>query len=269
MRPRVRNQLILSFVFIIFSYIAICFYTYFMQERFLFQYYYFNEKYNFDYPFEEMEFKTSEDVVVNGILFNNKDSRKLVIINRGSGGELQNYSPKESPLYSELNYSIFIYDYRGNGKSKGKSEDMNSLFQDFRIIYNHFKDIYGEENIVVLGNSFGTGIAAKIASEYNPKCLILKAPYYEYNELLKRRSGWMPLKIINKYNFKTYQYLESCSCPVVLVHGAKDKAISHKASERLFEHIKSEKHLLVIEEAGHSDIQEFKEYEEQLKEILD
>ncbi|MFA7116949.1 MAG: alpha/beta fold hydrolase [Bacteroidales bacterium] len=271
MQTKRKKRLIILLLIAIPVYIGICTYVYFNQEKFLFQYYKINTniEYKINVPFEETNFRTDSGVLINGLYFKQKNAKGIVIINRGSGGSLENYSPKQSVFYNDLNYDVFIYDYRGNGKSQGNSENMESLFHDLRFIYKHFSQIYGEENIVLLGDSFGTGIAAKIASENNPKHLILMAPYYKYNELLRRRSGWMPLGLIVKYNFKTFEYLEKCSCPVLLIHGEQDDAIKPKASERLYKHINSEKHLLIIKNAGHSNLSKYPEYNKTIKSLLE
>lgn len=270
MQLNLKNKILSTLFSIIIVYIVICFYVFYNQEKFLFLHYKVgqNYTYNIDAPFEEKNFITTPGVLINGLYFKNNKPNGIVIINRGSGGTLKNYHPNQNYFYKNLNYDVFIYDYRGNGKSQGKSKGMESLFYDLKHIYNYFSEIYNEKNIILIGNSFGTGIATKIASENNPKFLILQAPYYEYNDLLKHRSGWMPLELIIKYNFKTFQYLEKCTSPVILVHGANDNIIKPESSERLYEHINSEKHLLIIKDAGHTHLGSNPEYHKMINHIF-
>ena len=54
-------------------------------------------------------------------------------------------------------------DYRGFGKSRGK-RTQKKLFDDAQFIYKWIAQSYPEDKIILYGRSWGSGIAARIAS---------------------------------------------------------------------------------------------------------
>lgn len=254
--------------FLLFTiYIGACASIYYNQEKYLFQYYKTDPSTPLTYnvPFEELYFHTDTHVKIHGVIFRKPGNHGLVIINKGSGGHIKNYNPNHCLLYSKYDFDVLIYDYRGNGKSQGKSTGKESLFHDLRFIYEQFKTIYGEKNLVLLGNSFGTGIAAKIASENNPQLVILKSAYYTYNDVLLKKSFWAPLKLIIRYQFETWQYIENYDGDMLIFHGRLDNTIPLRRTQKLNPFLKSNQKFIVINNAGHNDIDQFDEYAKSLE----
>ncbi len=243
-------------------YIWACSTIYFNQEKYLFQHYKMNRDsvLNYQVPHEELYFQTENNVSIHGVIFKQPHSKGLVIINRGSGGFLKNYNPKECLLYSKYQYNVFIYDYRGNGKSQGISTGKESLFIDLRVIYQHFAAIYGEKSMVLLGNSFGTGIAAKIASENHPQLVILKSAYYTYNDVLMKKSFWAPLKLIIRYQFETWNYIQNFDGDMLIFHGTEDSTIPLEKTKKLLPYLKHNQKFIVIDDAGHNNLDNYPEY---------
>jgi uncharacterized protein len=120
--------------------------------------------------------------------------------------------------YTDLNYDVYMLDYRGYGKSEGMITNEELLYQDLQTVYDELKSKYDESKIVVLGYSIGTGLAAKIASVNNPKLLILQAPYYSLTDLMKHTFPIIPTFIL-KYKFETNKFLTDCKMPVIIFHG--------------------------------------------------
>lgn len=147
---------------------------YFFQEKLIF----FPQKleqsyrYDFGHNFKELMIKTSDDKLLNALLFEADRPKGLIFYLHGNAGSLESWG-SVAKLYTDMNYDVFILDYRGFGKSEGKIIGEEQLFEDNQIAYNKLKEIYKEEDIIILGHSIGTGLAAKLASENNPKLLIL------------------------------------------------------------------------------------------------
>jgi pimeloyl-ACP methyl ester carboxylesterase len=71
---------------------------------------------------------------------------------------------------------VVLVDYRGFGKSTGKRGEKDML-NDMQYVYTCLLEKYPEQHIIVYGRSIGSGFATKIASDNNPRYLILDAPY--------------------------------------------------------------------------------------------
>lgn len=256
-------------VIIIFSlYIILCGFLYFYQEKIIFipEKLPKNFRYNFPNKFEELNIKMEDGKLLNGVLFKAEKSKGLIFYIHGNGGSVNSWA-HISDVYTNLGYDLFLLDFRGYGKSEGEISSETQIFNDNQTVYNLFKNKYSEGNIVVLGYSIGTGMAAKLASNNNPKLLILQAPYYNLTEMMQQNFSLIPGFIL-KYKFETNEYLKKCKMPVVLFHGTSDEIIPFENSKKLQKEFKKGDTLIPLEGEIHNLITDNLEYQIALHEIL-
>ena len=240
---------------------------YFFQEKLMF----YPDKlersyqYSFDESYEEMMIKTSDDKLINALLFKAKSTKGLIFYLHGNAGSLESWGTV-AKIYTDLNYDVFISDYRGFGKSEGSINSEKQLYEDNQIAYNLMKESYNEENIIVLGYSIGTGMAAKLASENNPKLLIMQAPFYSFKEMMSNQF-YFPTFIL-KYKFRTNEYLEQCECPIVIFHGDRDEIVNYKWSLKLKEEFKDKIQLITLHGEVHNGITDNIDYRMELENVL-
>jgi len=257
---------ILKILFIL--YITICGLLFFFQEKLIF----FpdkldkNFKFGFDQKFEELHIKTDDNKLLNGVLFKSDSSKGLIFYLHGNAGSLSSWGDV-AKTYTDLNYDIFILDYRGYGKSEGSINGQAQLFQDIQTVYNELKKKYSENKIIVLGYSIGTGLASKIASTNNPKLLILQAPYYSLRDMMRHTYPIIPTFIL-KYKFETNIYIRNCKMPIVIFHGKEDEVIYYGSSLKLKEAFKKQDTLITLNGQGHNGMTENSAYKSEMQKIL-
>lgn len=249
-------------------YIAICSILYFFQEHLIFFPQKLSKEYQFRFTqdFEELSFLTPDGKVLHGVLFKADSAKGLVYYLHGNAGSLSSWG-SIAKTYTELNYDIFILDYRGYGKSEGNIESQMQLYEDNQLIYDELKKEYKEENTIIVGYSIGTGMAARLASDNSPQQLILQAPYYSLTYMMEERFPLVPTFIL-KYKFATNEYLANCEMPITLFHGNKDRVIDYESSIKLKEEFKDAIRLITLEGLGHNGMNNNPDYKSQLKKIL-
>lgn len=249
-------------------YILLCGLLYFFQEKIIF----FPQKLEKTYQFqfneknEEQNIKTTDGTVLNGLLFKADSTKGLIFYLHGNAGSLRSWGGV-AKTYTDLNYDIFILDYRGYGKSEGKIHGQEQLFEDIQNVYSELKKQYTEDKIFVLGYSIGTGLASKIASTNNPKLLILQAPYYSLTDMMKHTYPIIPTFIL-KYKFETNKYLKDCQMPVVIFHGNQDRVIYYGSSLKLKNEFKESDTLITLNGQGHNGMTDNQMYKSEIKRIL-
>lgn len=253
---------------IISFYILLCGLLYLFQEKLIFFPQKLDKNYRFDFEqkFDEITIKASDERLLNGLLFKADTSKGLIYYLHGNAGSLNSWG-NVANTYTDLNYDVFIIDYRGYGKSEGEIKNQNQLFEDNQTAYNDLKKIYTENKIIVLGYSIGTGLASKLASANNPKLLILQAPYYNLTDLMKQHFPFIPTLIL-KYKFATNEYLKNCKMPVVIFHGDQDEVIYYGSSLKLKNEFKHQDTLITLEGQGHNGITYNENYKTELAKIL-
>jgi uncharacterized protein len=250
-------------------YLLIVSYIYFNQEAMIFQAVKLPKEYKFDYNqyFEEINIKSFDNTILNGLLFKSKEASKgLIFYLHGNAGALNTWG-NIAENYTNLGYDIFILDYRGYGKSEGEIESELQFNNDISAVYKVLLSKYKEEKVTIIGYSIGTGPATFLASNNNPKQLILQAPYFNFLELSSGRVPFIP-NFLKKYNFETNKLITKVKPPIFIFHGDKDQVINYNNSERLSNLLKPNDHFYTLKGQDHIGINENKEFLEELKNIL-
>lgn len=248
-------------------YVVLCGYLYFYQESMLFfpQKLDANYSFNFKEKYQELFFSTSDGKKLNGLLFKSENTKGLIFYLHGNAGSLRTIGGI-SKTYTDLNYDLFILDYRGFGKSEGNLKSEKQVFEDNQIVYNQLKKQYNEQDIIILGYSIGSGMAAKLASTNKPKHLILQAPYYSMTDMMQQRFALIPTFLL-KYKLKTNVYLKDCKMPTTLFHGTHDKVIYYGSSVKLKATLKTLK-LITLQKQGHNRFTHNRVYINHLRNLL-
>ncbi|HNF48833.1 MAG TPA: alpha/beta fold hydrolase [Chitinophagales bacterium] len=265
---KIKKLLFKTFISLIGLYFIACGLLYILQERLIF----FPEKlaknYNFDFKqsFQEINIKTKDSNLLNGLLFTTDCPNGLIFYLHGNAGNLSSWGDV-AKTYIGLNYDVFIMDYRGYGKSESCINGQSQMFDDIQIAYNELKKTYHENEIIVLGYSIGTGLAAKLASENNPKLLILQAPYYSLTDMMKHTYPFVPVFLL-KYKFPTNDCLKKCNMPVIVFHGNQDEVIYYGSSLKLKKEFKPNDTLITLTGQGHNGITENADYISAMKNLI-
>ncbi len=250
------------------SYALISLILFFIQEQLIFHPIKLDKRYNFKFKnkFEELNINTADGKQLNGLLFKAEKSKGLIFYLHGNAGSVNSWG-HVAEVYTKLSYDVFILDYRGYGKSEGSIKSQDQLFTDNQLAYDLLKERYKEENIIVLGYSIGTGLASKLASQNQPKQLILQAPYYSLPYLVRHKFTLAPSFIL-KYKFNTYQYLEDCNMPITIFHGNLDRLIPIDSSIKLKSKFKDKIQFITLENQEHMGITYNPKYSKVLQSIL-
>jgi len=223
-------------------------------------------QFNFDRPFEEVFIKVDENVNLNALHFKTKHPKGVVFYLHGNAGSLSGWGDVAN-LYLDNQYDVFIIDYRGYGKSDATITNENQIHNDVQLAYNYVLNLYDENNIVVLGYSLGSGLAAKLAANNHPKQLILQAAYFSFTDLINIIYPIVPSFLL-KYKLETNTYIPQCSMPITFIHGKNDDLIPSHSSERLMGLAKPSDQLFLLENQGHNGITDNEDYKKIITDLL-
>ncbi len=260
-----------SIFFLIFLVIG---HIYYHQEDLLFQKATLPDDYifTFEEPFKELFLKTDKDAEINALYFSAENPKGVVLYFHGRGGNLSDNWGRLSKEFTSRGYDLFVMDYRGFGKSKGKLSE-KAICHDADFCYNYLHTRYTEDQIVVYGRSLGTGVATYVASHHDPKNLILESPYFSILDLTPRQLPYLPrflIPMILKYHFRTDKWIVHVDAPIHIFHGTEDELVPFDSSTRLLKLIKEKKDasLITIEHGKHNHLRFHPTYQKVLDQIL-
>jgi pimeloyl-ACP methyl ester carboxylesterase len=250
------------------AYILLCILVYFIQERLIFypQKIPATYKFEFDQPFEELYCRTTGNILLHGLLFKAGSSKGLVFYLHGNAGSLESWG-QIAKTYTDLQYDLFMLDYRGYGKSEGSISSEKQFYEDVQLAYNSLKQKYNENKIILLGYSIGTAAATKLASVNQPRLLILQAPYFSLTDMMSHSFHIFPSFIL-KYKFATNTFFKDCKMPVVIFHGNKDEVIYYGSSLKLKGLFKPADTLITLEDQGHNGMSDNPAYLSAIQKIV-
>jgi pimeloyl-ACP methyl ester carboxylesterase len=249
-------------------YVGLLILLYFFQERVIF----FPQKLNrdaafeFDQPCQEMFFTMKDGTSLNGLLFKSDSSKGLIFYLHGNAGSLATWG-HVAATYRPLHYDVFMLDYPGYGKSSGHISSEKGLHTYIQQVYDSMRHRYAEQDIVVLGYSIGTGLAARLAAENHPGRLILQAPYYSLVHMMQSNYPYLPSFIL-KYRLETNKYLPRCTMPVAIFHGDEDEIIPYSNALKLKPLLKRSDTLITLKGQRHNGMSDHAEYFGALKVLL-
>ncbi|HEX4374122.1 MAG TPA: alpha/beta hydrolase [Puia sp.] len=255
-------------IYILAAIVALSIIGYFFQEKFIFR----PEKlpanftYKYDIPFKELFFDVQPGVRINGLHFFRTKPFGLILYFHGNTRSIKGWAKYAQDFY-RYNYDVVLVDYRGFGKSTGKRSE-KEIMNDMQFVYTKLSEQYTEQHIIVYGRSIGSGFAAKVASDNNPRYLILDSPYYNFQKVVERFLPILPIRFILRYRLRTDKWIVHVKCHTYIIHGTKDWVIPIKHSEELQKLNPQKITLIRIVGGGHNNLPSFPEYHNFIRDIL-
>jgi pimeloyl-ACP methyl ester carboxylesterase len=257
-----------TLLYILSGYVILVILVYLIQEKLIFkpEKLHPDFKYKYDAPFHELFFDVSPGVRINGLHFTVVKPLGLVLYFHGNTRSIKGWARYARDFF-RYGYDVVLVDYRGFGKSTGKRSEKDML-NDMQFVYDTLVADYGENHMIVYGRSLGSGFAAKIASDNNPRYLILDAPYYSFQKVVERFVPILPMRWLLRFRLRTDKWITQVNCHTYIIHGTKDWLIPISNSEKL-QSLNPKKITLVrIKGGGHNNLTTFPAYHNMVRDIL-
>ena len=257
-----------TIIYIILGYAALGVLVYLIQDKFIFK----PEKlaadfrFKYDVPFKELFFDVEKGVRISGLHFYRENAKGLILYFHGNSRSIKGWARYAKDFY-RYDYEVVLVDYRGFGKSTGKRGEKGML-SDMQFVYEQLMKDYQQHHLIVYGRSIGSGFAAKIACDNNPRYLILDAPYYNFHKVVSRFLPILPMRYVLRYHLRTDKWLRRVNCHTYIIHGTKDRLIPIRNSEKLQQINPNKVTLIRIEGGGHNNLPSFPEYHNFIRDIL-
>lgn len=260
---------ILIVIGVIVVFLGITLILYLIQEKIIVHAVKLDKNHQFDFPgkFEEINLEANDGQLLNAVLFKVKEARGLVFYLHNHSGNLEHSSNLVFYL-NNLQQDVLVIDYRGFGKTLGKFNEKDT-YEDIKVWYDYVKTHYSEEKISIYGRGIGATFAAYLAKVNQPKTLILESPLYDLSYTARKYYPLLPkLEFISNYSFNTATHIKDVECPVLIMHGKKNKLVHYTNSQKLYELNKENINLEIIPEGDHHNMMNQKTYQEQVSSVL-
>ena len=221
---------------IILAYLAVIIFIYFYQRNLLYnpsENNYLNDKINFKY--QEIFIETDKNSKLK-TWFINKDLKKFktVVFFHGNAGNLLNRINKLNEL-NKLDLNVLLTSWRGFSGNKGKPTE-EGLYTDGTSAIKWLKEKgLKEEDIIIYGESLGTGVATELASNNKFAGVVLESPFTSIADAAKIYYPYLPIKLLLKDRYDSKNKIKKINSPILIMHGKKDNIVPQIMGLELFE----------------------------------
>ena len=211
------------------------------------------------YGLKEIQTITKDDKKLISWYTLAKKGKPVIVMFHGNAGNISNRIDKML-FFTRKGYGFFLLEYRGYGPNTGRPSE-EGLYHDARSALNGLKKVEGikEENIIIYGESIGTGVASQMSIEFpKVKAIILEAPFTNMTDLIGDIYPWLwPFKSMVWDKFDNIKKVKGFKSPTLIIHGTNDRVIPIKHAKKLHEALLGNKKLIEVNGAGHNNLAAF------------
>ena len=199
---------------------------------------------------------------INGWHFNNYPGSNTVMYCHGNTLNISHRSYIVD-ICCQFELNLFIFDYRGFGKSSGKPSK-RYVRKDGETAYKFLTQHCGieGENIIIWGESLGGYCATWVASRFPSRSLILLCSfsglddaitYYFDSGLGQSLASLYSSMASMRYDIMpNRKYIKRVKCPVAIMHSKEDDIIPYECAKILYKNVSHDSKVLITIKGGHS-----------------
>lgn len=214
---------------------------------------------------EDVYFKTTDGQRLHGMYFAYPGTKKVVLVCHGNAGNIAHRVVlAQALIVSKVN--VLLFDYQGYGSSEG-SPSIKGIVSDSVAAYDylHKERHVDPTNLVVYGESIGSGAAAQLAQQRPVGGIIIQSGFSSLVSAGKDHifflnfypDSWFPENLDNVAAF------QKPHAPLLIIHGKEDHVLAFHNAEKLYAGACEPKRLVAVDKLGHSversDMKEFSE----------
>jgi uncharacterized protein len=233
----------------------------------------FWEPERFGVPVEECWFAAEDGVRLHGWYARapKTDAAFTLLWLHGNAGNITHRVENMRDLLA-LGVDVFIFDYRGYGKSEGEPDEQG-LYLDAVAAYDYLvseKNV-DSDNIVLFGRSLGTAVAVDLATRREVCGIILESAFTDARAMARLMIPFLPVGSVISSRFDSAGKIGGVHVPVLFTHGDRDSIVPIGLGRKLYEAANEPKYFYTIPDADHNDtyIAGGKEYYDRIGEFLD
>ncbi len=184
---------------------------------------------------EKIKIKTQDNIELLSWYHNkNLNDHKTILFLHGNAGSLENRIHKINH-FKDMNVNFLLISWRGFSGNKGKPTE-KGLYEDARSAVEWLQSKGVEEsNIIIYGESLGTGVATEIAQNKNFAGVILESPFTSMIDAGKNKYPYLPVKFLLKDKYESNKKIKNIKRPILIMHGKVDNIVPFEMGKKMYE----------------------------------
>lgn len=202
--------------------------------------------------YRDVAFPAADGVALHGWLIAGRTPTTL-LYSHGNGGNIGDRVSIARLLVEQLGVGVFMYDYRGYGRSVGAPSEAGLVSDAVGARAALLREGVPAEQIVYFGRSLGAAVTVDLALAHPPRGVVLESPFTSVramgNAVLPGagylfRTRWDSLAKIGRLR-----------APLLVIHGESDEVVPFAQGRALFEAAPEPKTFVTLRGSRHYDLQ--------------
>ena len=188
-----------------------------------------------DFEFEDANFESADGTKLHGWMLPVTGSQRYVLFCHGNGENVamaSGYVARE--MGRSLAANVFVFDYRGYGKSKGSPSEKGVLADShaaMQWLCNRFE--INPTDVIVVGFSIGGAAATDVATSLGCRGLILQRTFSSMPDVAANKFPLIPARLMMRNRFESAKKISTYHGPLLQSHGKQDQVVPFKFGKRL------------------------------------
>lgn len=200
---------------------------------------------------ESVSIETPDGETLHGLYSGAEAGKPSLLFFLGNADRVGNYGFLAEALAAR-NIGLLAVSYRGYPGSTGWPSEEGLLIDGLAA----FDWLAGRADgeIVLLGQSLGSGVAVNTAAERPAAGVILVSAFTSVEALAAAHYPFLPVRLLIKDRFRSDLRIARVTQPKLFIHGRRDSVIPLVFGEELFAHAPEPKQMLIYDAYGHNDL---------------
>ncbi len=184
---------------------------------------------------DKVKIKTKDDINLLGWYHKKKSKNyKTILFLHGNAGSLENRIHKINN-FKNMNINFLIIAWRGFSGNQGKPNE-KGLYDDARGAI-HWLENEGvkKKDIIIYGESLGTGVAIEVAQNNDFAGVILESPFTSMIDAAKNKYPFFPIKLLLKDKYESDKKIQNVKSPILIMHGEVDKIVPFWMGKKIYD----------------------------------
>ncbi|MFC1658925.1 alpha/beta hydrolase, partial [Candidatus Omnitrophota bacterium] len=185
--------------------------------------------------YEDIFFKTQDSLQLNGWFIPADKPRATLLFCHGNAGNI-GHRVEIARIFNQLNLNVFIFDYRGYGRSQGVPSEQG-LHEDARSAFYYLlsRDDIDRQAIIIYGKSIGANVAVQLASKTKAAALIAESGFTSAYDMARKLFPYLPVKWMITVQFNALAAIKDIATPKFVIHSRDDEIVPFWMGRKLFE----------------------------------
>lgn len=186
--------------------------------------------------------------------------RPTLVFFHGNGGSVA-WRAALLAKYRARGFGVAILSYRGYGGSTGMPSEAANV-ADARLLLDSLMGTgVAPGDIVLYGESLGSGVAVQAAAGRAFGGVVLDSPYTSVADRAAELYRFLPVRLLIRDTYDSMRHIKALRAPLLIVHGEADDMIPVAMGRALFAAAGEPKRLVTLPGAGHNNHDLFGSFE--------